>query len=370
MDLASASETVLDTTETSADELRIEKFVYDPKAPKADVRHDWMIPEILALYDLPFYDLLFKAQTMHRKHFDPNKVQLSTLLNIKQGGCAEDCKYCSQSSRYSTGLKASKLMDTDTVLEYARQAKENGSGRFCMGAAWRDVKDRDISKIADIVTAVKDMGMETCMTLGMLSFDQARQLKDAGLDYYNHNIDTSPEYYKEVITTRTFEDRMETLANVREAGLNVCSGGIIGMGEQRRDRAAMLQALANMPKHPGSVPINMLVPVKGTPFGDMERIDSFEMVRTIAVTRLVMPKAYVRLSAGRRALGEEGQALCFMAGANSIFYGDKLLTTPNPEENDDMKLFAKLDLVPEHKGVRSEYEDVHPDKPCGCGSKD
>lgn len=350
--------------EAESSEGALEKFVWDPHAPKPDVRHDWVLSEIVALYDTPFHDLLFRAQAMHRKYFDPGKIQLSTLLNIKQGGCAEDCKYCAQSARYSTGLKASKLMDIDSVLAAARQAKDNGAGRFCMGAAWRDVKDRDLGKIAQIVTAVKATGLETCMTLGMLSLDQAKQLKDAGLDYYNHNIDTSPDYYKEVITTRSFEDRLETLSHVRAAGLNVCSGGIIGMGEARRDRAAMVQSLANLPTHPGSVPINMLVPVKGTPFADQERLDSFEMVRTIAVTRLVMPKAYVRLSAGRRSLGDEGQALCFLAGANSIFYGDKLLTTANPEENDDLRLFTRLDLVAEHKGIRAEDEDIHP--PCTC----
>ncbi len=333
----------------------------------ADVRTNWTVEEIEALYELPLMDLLFRAQTMHRKYFDPNKVQLSTLLNIKEGGCAEDCKYCSQSSRYSTDVGASKLMDKDTVLEYAKKAQANGSGRFCMGAAWRNVKDRDIGKIAEIVTAVKDLGMETCMTLGMLNRDQADSLKEAGLDYYNHNIDTSPEYYPEVITTRSFDDRIETLGNVREAGLNVCSGGIIGMGEERKDRVGLLMALANLPKHPGSVPINMLVPVKGTPFGDMKRLDSFEMVRTVAVARLMMPKSYVRLSAGRRSLGDEGQALCFMAGANSIFYGDKLLTTANPEENEDMALFERLGLKTEQKGVVVEQQH---EAPRGCGSPD
>ncbi|MCZ4282139.1 biotin synthase BioB [Kiloniella laminariae] len=332
-----------------------------------DLRTNWTREEIEALYDLPLMDLLFQAQTMHRKYFDPNKVQLSTLLNIKQGGCAEDCKYCSQSSRYQTDVGASKLMDKESVVEYAKKAKANGSGRFCMGAAWRNVKDRDIDKIAEIVTAVKDLGMETCMTLGMLNRDQADSLKEAGLDYYNHNIDTSPEYYPEVITTRSFEDRIETLSHVREAGLNVCSGGIIGMGEERKDRVGLLMALANLPKHPGSVPINMLVPVKGTPFGDMQRIDSFEMVRTVAVARLMMPKSYVRLSAGRRSLGDEGQALCFMAGANSIFYGDKLLTTANPEENEDMALFARLGLATEQKGAVVEHHDA---APRGCGSPD
>ncbi len=352
------------TTQVMMDTLAAEDAV---TSATGDLRTNWTREEIEALYDLPLMDLLFRAQTMHRKYFDPNKVQLSTLLNIKQGGCAEDCKYCSQSSRYQTDVGASKLMDKDSVVEYAKKAKANGSGRFCMGAAWRNVKDRDIDKIAEIVTAVKDLGMETCMTLGMLNRDQADSLKEAGLDYYNHNIDTSPEYYPEVITTRSFDDRIETLSHVRDAGLNVCSGGIIGMGEERKDRVGLLMALANLPKHPGSVPINMLVPVKGTPFGDMQRIDSFEMVRTVAVARLMMPKSYVRLSAGRRSLGDEGQALCFMAGANSIFYGDKLLTTANPEENEDMALFARLGLQTEHKGAVVEHKE---EPPRGCGSPD
>ncbi len=354
----------ISSVEVSSDEAKTSN---DADMKSTDVRYNWTREEIEALYDLPMMDLLFRSQTMHRKYFDPNKVQLSTLLNIKEGGCAEDCKYCSQSSRYKTDVGASKLMDKDTVVEYAKKAKANGSGRFCMGAAWRNVKDRDIDKISEIVTAVKDLGMETCMTLGMLNKDQADNLKEAGLDYYNHNIDTSPEYYPEVITTRSFEDRIETLGNVRDAGLNVCSGGIIGMGEERKDRVGLLMALANLPKHPGSVPINMLVPVKGTPFGDMQRIDSFEMIRTVAVARLMMPKSYVRLSAGRRSLGDEGQAMCFMAGANSIFYGDKLLTTANPEENEDMALFARLGLETEQKGAVVERNH---EAPRGCGSPD
>lgn len=309
-----------------------------------DVRHDWTRDEIAALFELPFNELLFRAQTVHRRHFDPNRVQLSTLLNIKQGGCSEDCKYCSQSARYDTGVDRERLMHVDQVLNAARAAKENGAERFCMGAAWRNLKDRDVEAIAQIVTAVKGLGMETCLTLGMLTREQADTLCEAGLDYYNHNIDTSPEYYPEVITTRSFEDRLETIGHVRDSGMKVCCGGIIGMGEARSDRVGLLHALATLPEHPESVPINMLVPIPGTPLGDLDPIDPLEMVRTIAVARLVMPGAYVRLSAGRRSLGDAGQALCFLAGANSIFYGDKLLTTENPEVQADQALFAKLGL--------------------------
>ncbi len=308
------------------------------------VRIDWTRDEISALFSLPFNDLLFQAQQVHRHYFDANRVQLSTLLNIKQGGCSEDCKYCSQSSRYETGVDREELMDVKLVMNAARSAKESGAERFCMGAAWRNLKDRDVAAIAEIVKSVKGLGMETCLTLGMLTREQAETLKESGLDYYNHNIDTSPEYYPEVITTRCFEDRLETIEHVRESGMKVCSGGIIGMGEERSDRVGMLHALATLPEHPGSVPINMLVPIPGTPMGDLEPIDTFEMVRTIAVARITMPKSHVRLSAGRRELGETGQALCFLAGANSIFYGDKLLTTSNPEWLQDQELFAKLDI--------------------------
>ncbi len=315
------------------------------------IRNDWRRDEVEALFQLPLMDLVFRAQTVHRAFHDPNSVQLSTLLNIKQGGCSEDCKYCSQSARYKTDIENEELMDPCRVLEFARQAKANGAGRFCMGAAWRNLKNRDLAKLTEIVGAVKDLGMETCMTLGMLTPDQARQLADAGLDYYNHNIDTSREYYPAVVTTRCFDDRLETLQNVREAGMKVCCGGIIGMGESTHDRAGMLQTLATLPEHPQSVPINMLVPIPGTPMGELEPIDPLELVRTIAVARILMPRAYVRLSAGRRSIGESGQTLCFLAGANSIFYGDKLLTTPNPEENADIALLEKL-------GMRTEARPV------------
>ncbi len=309
-----------------------------------DIRHDWTRDEVDALLALPLMNLVYRAATVHRQHFDPNEVQLSTLLNIKQGGCSEDCKYCSQSARYQTGLDNEKLMDPARVLEFAKAAKANGAGRFCMGAAWRDLKDRNLDQLVEIIQAVRDLGMETCMTLGMLTPGQAQQLADAGLDYYNHNIDTSREYYPEVVTTRTFDDRLDTLQNVRDAGMHVCCGGIIGMGESQQDRAGMLHTLATLAGHPGSVPINMLVPVPGTPLGDREMIDPLELVRTIAAARILMPKSYVRLSAGRRSIGEAGQALCFLAGANSIFYGDKLLTTPNPDESSDMELLEKLGM--------------------------
>ncbi len=316
----------------------------DPSAPGLTVRNDWSSAEVAALFALPLMDLVYRAQTVHRGWHDPNTVQLSTLLNIKSGGCSEDCKYCSQSARYQTDVENEKLMDPETVLQFARQAQANGAGRFCMGAAWRNLRNRDIDQLAEIVQAVKDLGMETCMTLGMLTAEQARRLADAGLDYYNHNIDTSREYYPSVITTRCFDDRLETLQHVREAGMNVCCGGIVGMGESREDRAGMLQVLATLPEHPESVPINMLVPIPGTPLGDIDPIDPLELVRTIAVARILMPRAYVRLSAGRRSIGETGQALCFLAGANSIFYGDKLLTTPNPDENADLALLEKLGM--------------------------
>jgi biotin synthase len=309
-----------------------------------DIRNDWTRDEVRALFQLPLMDLVFRAQTIHRRYHDPNTVQLSTLLNIKQGGCSEDCKYCSQSARYSTGVERERLMDQERVMEFARAAKANGAGRFCMGAAWRELKDRDVVELANIIRSVRDLGMETCMTLGMLTPAQAQQLADAGLDYYNHNIDTSREFYPSVITTRCFDDRLDTLQNVRDAGMKVCSGGIIGMGESVDDRAGMLHTLATLPEHPHSVPINMLVPVPGTPMGDLEPIDPVELVRTVAVARILMPAAAVRLSAGRRTLGEAGQALCFLAGANSIFYGDKLLTTPNPDENDDLEMLRKFGM--------------------------
>lgn len=310
------------------------------------LRHDWREQEILHLFDLPFNDLLFRAQTIHRQHFDPNKVQISTLLSIKTGGCPEDCAYCPQSARFDTGVKAEKLMDKEAIIAEAMKAKERGASRFCMGAAWRSPKDRDIDKVSDIIEGVKALGMETCATLGMLTPEHACRLKDAGLDYYNHNLDTSAEYYKEIITTRTYQDRLDTLSNVRDAGLNVCCGGIVGMGETRRDRAGLLMSLANLPKHPESVPINLLVQVEGTPMKGFKELDPLEFIRTIAVARIVMPASYVRLSAGREEMSEAVQAMCFFAGANSIFYGEKLLTTPNPAADADMELFGKLGISP------------------------
>lgn len=310
------------------------------------LRHDWTREEVQALYDLPFNDLLFEAQIVHRRWFNPNQVQKSTLLSIKTGGCPEDCGYCAQSSKFDTGLKATKLMEVQRVLDEAKKAKEAGASRYCMGAAWRSPKDRDMDSIVAMVEGVKAMGMETCMTLGMLSVEQTLRLKDAGLDYYNHNIDTSEEYYKEIVTTRTFADRLETLERVREAGINVCSGGIVGMGEGKDDRVGMLTALANLPEHPQSVPINTLMQIEGTMLGKSEAIDPIDFVRTIAVARILMPKSVVRLAAGRENMTEEAQALCFLAGANSIFIGEKLLTTKNPEADKDERLFKKLGLEP------------------------
>ncbi|MEI9992762.1 MAG: biotin synthase BioB [Rhizomicrobium sp.] len=308
-------------------------------------RHDWTRAEIARLFALPFADLLFRAQTVHRQNFDANEVQVSTLLSIKTGGCPEDCGYCSQSASHETGLKASKLMAVDAVLADARAAKAAGATRFCMGAAWRSPKDKDLDAVCAMVEGVKALGMETCVTLGMLTPPQASRLKSAGLDYYNHNIDTSPEYYGEIITTRTFQDRLDTLAHVREAGIHVCCGGIVGMGEDADDRVGMIHALATLPVHPESVPINGLVKIAGTKLGDSAALDPLDFVRTIAVARLTMPRSMVRLSAGRGEMSDEAQALCFLAGANSIFYGEKLLTTPNPEESHDHKLFARLGIV-------------------------
>jgi biotin synthase len=310
------------------------------------LRHDWTDKEVLSLFALPFNDLLFAAQQAHRRHFDANAVQLSTLLSIKTGGCPEDCKYCPQSAHYATGVKAEKLMDVAAVVGAAKAAKEAGASRYCMGAAWRAPKDRDVDSVCAMVAGVKALGLETCATLGMLTRDQARRLKQAGLDYYNHNLDTSPDFYGEIISTRTYEDRLETLAHVREAGMNVCCGGIVGMGESREDRAGFLIALANLPAHPESVPINMLVQVEGTPLSGTEALDGLEFVRTIAVARLMMPKSYVRLSAGRETMSDELQALSFLAGANSIFLGERLLTTKNPEAARDDALFARLGLKP------------------------
>ncbi|BCX82409.1 biotin synthase [Methylomarinovum caldicuralii] len=313
-------------------------------APQDDLRHDWSREEILALFDEPFNDLLFQAQTVHRRHFDPNEVQVSTLLSIKTGGCPEDCAYCPQSGRYETGLERESLLPLDAVVEAARAAKAKGATRFCMGAAWRAPKDRDIEQVAEMVAQVKSLGLETCMTLGMLTAEQARKLRQAGLDYYNHNLDTSPEYYPQIISTRTYEDRLRTLEHVREAGMAVCCGGIVGMGEDREDRAGLLQQLANLPKHPESVPINLLVQVEGTPLHGREALDPIEFVRTVAVARILMPASRVRLSAGRSDMSDEMQALCFLAGANSVFYGEKLLTTDNPEADADRRLFERLGL--------------------------
>jgi len=310
------------------------------------IRHDWARQEIGALFDLPFPELMFRAQKVHRQHFDPTAVQISTLLSIKTGGCPEDCAYCPQSARYDTGLHADKLMALDAVIAEARAAKTAGASRFCMGAAWRSPKDRELDQVCAMVEGVKAIGLETCATLGMLTAPQARRLKQAGLDYYNHNLDTSPEFYGEIITTRVYADRLETLHHVREAGIHVCCGGIVGMGESRADRIGMIAALASLPVHPESVPINMLVRVAGTPLADEPALDPFEFVRTIAVARITMPRAVVRLSAGREDMSEETQALCFLAGANSIFYGPKLLTTANPDRDRDRELMAKLGLSP------------------------
>ena len=310
------------------------------------LRHDWTAGEVEGLFALPFNDLLYQAQTVHRRHFDPNAVQVSTLLSIKTGGCPEDCAYCPQSARYDTDLTPQRLMSVDTVVEAARRARDNGATRFCMGAAWRNPKDKDLAQVAEMVRQVKALGLETCATLGMLSAEQAEHLKRAGLDYYNHNLDSSREFYPQIITTRSYDDRLQTLAHVRRAGIHVCAGGIIGMGEDRADRAGLLLTLANLPQHPESVPVNLLVRVEGTPLAQQAPPDVFEFVRTIAVARLLMPRSFVRLSAGRTEMSDELQALCFFAGANSIFYGEKLLTTGNPDTARDQALFARLGLRP------------------------
>lgn len=313
---------------------------------QATIRNDWKQEEVEALFALPFNDLLFQAQTVHRQNFDANAVQISTLLSIKTGGCAEDCGYCPQSAHHPSAVKAEPLMPLDEVMKSANDAKDAGASRFCMGAAWRNLKDRDLERVAEMVEGVKGLGLETCVTLGMLEEHQAKRLKEAGLDYYNHNLDTSPEYYGDIITTRTYEDRLNTLSHVREAGINVCSGGIVGMGEERGDRAGLLISLANLPTQPQSVPINLLVQVEGTPLNGIENLDSLEFVRTIAVARIMMPKSFVRLSAGRENMTDEMQAMCFLAGANSIFYGEKLLTTDNPDTNHDQQLFKRLGITP------------------------
>ncbi|TNF36424.1 MAG: biotin synthase BioB [Gammaproteobacteria bacterium] len=326
------------------------------------LRHDWTLDEIRALFALPFNDLLFKAHSIHREHFDPNEVQISSLLSIKTGACAEDCGYCSQSAHHKTDLERERLLPVNEVVEKAKAAKARGSTRFCMGAAWRNPTDKNLDKVIDMIRAVKDLGMETCVTLGMLTEQQTQRLKQAGLDYYNHNLDTSPEFYGNVITTRTFQDRIDTLKHVRDSGINVCSGGILGMGETPTDRASMLQQLANMPQHPQSVPINMLVQIEGTPLYGADKIDPIDFVKCIAVARILMPQSQVRLSAGRHEMSDEMQALCFFAGANSIFYGEKLLTTENCETNDDLALFARLGIHP------SSIEETAEFKASACSS--
>jgi len=308
------------------------------------IRHDWTVDEVKALFKKPFSDLIFDAQTMHRAFFEPNQVQVSTLLSIKTGRCPEDCGYCPQSVRFDTEVETEALLPLIEVIEKAKQAKDNGSSRFCMGAAWRSPKDKDLEPVIEMVKEVKALGLETCVTLGMLNAEQSVRLKEAGLDYYNHNLDTSPEYYGDVITTRTYQDRLDTIMHVRDAGMNVCCGGILGMGEAEKDRYGLMQQLANQEQHPESVPINLLVKVEGTPLADSEEIDPIEFVRAIAVARIMMPKSHVRLSAGRESMSDEMQALCFLAGANSIFYGEKLLTTPNPSENTDKQLFERLGI--------------------------
>ncbi|MFL6550840.1 MAG: biotin synthase BioB [Povalibacter sp.] len=324
-----------------------------------EVRTDWTIDEVRTLFALPFADLIYHAQRVHRANFDPNAIQVSTLLSIKTGACPEDCAYCSQSIRFNTGLQSEPLMDLGEVLEKAREAKANGATRFCMGAAYRSPKPKQLAQIAEMVSSVRALGMETCATLGMLTSDQAKALKDAGLDYYNHNLDTSESYYREIITTRTYQDRLDTLGAVRDAGIKVCCGGILGMGETQADRAQLLHTLATLPAHPESVPINQLMQIPGTPLHGAAKVEGVEFVRAIAVARLLMPRSYVRLSAGRSSMSEETQALCFLAGANSIFYGDKLLTTENPDEDHDAALFAKL-------GLRREQAFMNPAATQAC----
>jgi biotin synthase len=332
----------------------------------AVTRHDWSLAEIEGLLDLPFNDLLFRAQSTHRAGFDPNRVQVSTLLSVKTGACPEDCGYCSQSARHDTGLERERLLPLDEVVSAAAAAKAKGATRFCMGAAWRNPTDTNLERVGEMIRAVHDLGLETCVTLGMLTGPQAQRLRAAGLDYYNHNLDTSPEFYGQVITTRTYQDRLDTLAHVRAAGINVCSGGILGMGESRRDRARLLQELANLPRHPESVPINLLVQIEGTPLFGTAKLDPFEFVRTVAAARILMPGSYVRLSAGRSEMTDELQALCFFAGANSIFYGERLLTTGNPEVDHDQDLFARLGLQMEETAAH-ERETPGACERCAAG---
>ena len=323
------------------------------------MRYDWSVDEITELFALPFNDLIYRAQQCHRAHFDANEVQLSTLLSIKTGGCPEDCKYCPQSSRYQTELESELLMKKDEVIAAAQRAKANGASRFCIGAAWREPKGRAFEMVLEMIRAIKDMDMEACATLGMLDADQAARLKDAGLDYYNHNLDSDPEFYREIISTRSYDDRLDTLRHVRAAGMSICCGGIVGMGESRRHRAGLIAQLARMQPHPESVPINMLVKVPGTPLQDVEALDPFEFIRTIAIARITMPASHVRLSAGREAMSEEMQALCFLAGANSIFYGEKLLTTDNQAADQDRALFEKLGIRPQQQPTPSSRRMVN-----------
>ena len=325
------------------------------------IRNDWAYQEVEALYNLPFNDLMFNAQTVHRENFDPNEVQVSTLLSIKTGKCPEDCTYCPQSNRYDTGLEYEELMEVNKVLEEAKAAQRTGSTRFCMGAAWRSPKGRDMAKVTAMVKGVKDLGLETCMTLGMLNDEQAQELSEAGLDYYNHNLDTSKEYYGNIITTRTYQDRLDTLTHVRDAGMKVCSGGILGMGETLKDRLGLLIELSSLPAHPDSVPINQLVKVKGTPLENVDDLDPFEFIRLIALARIMMPKSHVRLSAGREEMNDQMQALTFLAGANSIFYGDKLLTTENPETGRDQKLFRRLGI---NSGFVAQFDEETGEMKC------
>lgn len=320
-----------------------------------EVRHNWTVAEVQQLMEKPFMDLLFEAQLIHRQYQQHNYVQVSTLLSIKTGACPEDCKYCPQSARYTTDVEKERLMEVDRVLDAAQKAKSAGSTRFCMGAAWKNPKERDMPHLTEMIKGVKGMGLETCMTLGMLTPDQAEKLAGAGLDYYNHNLDTSPEFYGNIITTRTYQDRLDTLSHVRDAGMKICSGGIIGMGESASDRAGLFVELANLPTHPESVPVNMLVKVKGTPLEAVDDVDPFDFIRLIAIARIMMPLSAVRLSAGREDMNEQMQTLCFMAGANSVFYGCKLLTTPNPSEDKDMQLFNKL-------GINSQQVSQRPDE--------
>lgn len=325
------------------------------------IRHDWTVEEVMELYQLPFNDLLFQAASIHRQNFNPNEVQISTLLSIKTGSCPEDCKYCPQSAHYQTGLEKEKLIEIDHVISQAKAALDSGASRFCMGAAWRSPNERDMPLVVDMVKQVKALGLETCMTLGMVDEKQADTLAEAGLDYYNHNLDTSPEYYGKIITTRTFGDRLDTLKYVRKSGMKICSGGILGMGEQQTDRASMLIELAKMDPQPESVPVNMLVRVEGTPMENAEEVDSFDFIRTIAVARILMPQSHVRLSAGRESMNDQMQSMAFFAGANSIFYGEKLLTTTNPEANRDKELFKRLGIQPEGRATEVNVGSWTPD---------